>query len=459
MFTLQRLVSLARPHGVRFATTTSGSTPAALAAAFQVRTLLDTHSAVEAVSKFRELDGTARSALSAADGERLLLAVASGAAGVHGQLQRGLVETLYSLYPTVHGAGVAAVLETRALSGDVEGFANVRFESADLALDVDVVVPLALEALARAKDFAAAEILLSAFVRRHYGDYKLKADEMSAFLVAEKARRVLEYAKNRRAVEERVISHLDKNTLPKSADQSVPTTAAEKREKSLLQRLLDLTNTKPVWRRHPPLPRDASPALIKKRTRPTPPNQNALMLTTYSSLMKAYASTNDQEATLRLLSLIQSFTPLTKLAPNNTIYSIAMSPFVNAKDILTVRRLRDEAFESGLQPSIVLSTRVLATCVKTQDFESAKREIQTIQTIFTPLNTAPTTSLLREMMRAYALDSQSGTHAPEAWGIIKTVIQAAKSKSTPLEEIYLYAQDLARANGALEQGKEVSTWD
>ncbi|KAJ3024472.1 UNVERIFIED_CONTAM: hypothetical protein HDU68_008123 [Siphonaria sp. JEL0065] len=63
------------------------------------------------------------------------------------------------------------------------------------------------------------------------------------------------------------------------------------------------------------------------------------------------------------------------------------------------------------------------------------------------------------MMRAYALDSQSGTHAPEAWGIIKTVIQAAKSKSTPLEEIYFYAQDLARANGPLEQGKEVSTWD
>ncbi|KAI9325137.1 hypothetical protein BDR26DRAFT_879991 [Obelidium mucronatum] len=198
--------------------------------------------------------------------------------------------------------------------------------------------------------------------------------------------------------------------------------------------------------------------MIKKRTRPAAENPNALLLTTYNNLLKAYVSTNNKEATLDLLALIKEFIPLTKIAPNFTSYSIAMTPFVNTGDYTAVQKLFNEAAEtSGRVPSINLSTRILAAIVKANNVEAGKLEIEAIQKRHADV--APTKSLLREMMRVYALDSETGTNAPEAWGIIKTLIQSAKSNDTPLEEIYDYSAELALANGPLQRGKELSTWD
>ncbi|KAJ3073770.1 hypothetical protein HDU99_001847 [Rhizoclosmatium hyalinum] len=435
-----------------------------------MRTHLDANTVADdaaAWTLFTSSTAATRRHLSAADVERLLL-VASSSAALSKRALRSAAEDLFAInVPGGHSAAAElVVLEARAAAADVDAvFDLLRTKDSSSLEDIDAAIVLATEALARAAHFEEAETVLRAFVERKCGLPKPNPSEMDAKLAAEKMERDRLRAERIRAEEVRLIEALDnkgihvkKPAAPKPTDNSTDPPTKDR----LVSKLLELCADKPTWHRHPPLPKDASPALIKKRTRPAPPPHIALLIATYNSLLKAYVSNpptpTTKEATLRLLSLLNSLSSHTDVRPNNTTYSLAMTPFVETGDVTTCVELRTEAVSvAKLAPSLIISQRVLAAATVAKDLAAGKAEIQHIQSTFNPSLGIPP-SLLLAMLRVYALDSASDSSAEEAWGIIRSVINAAKAEKRSLQVVFDYAHHLTLANGPPASAL-LETWD
>ncbi|ORY53015.1 hypothetical protein BCR33DRAFT_711406 [Rhizoclosmatium globosum] len=274
--------------GTTSATSAIGSNDSSVAV--QMRTHLDANTVADdaaAWTLFTSSTAATRRHLSAADVERLLL-VASSSAALSKRALRSAAEDLFAI-------------NARAAAADVDAvFDLLRTKDSSSLEDIDAAIVLATEALARAAHFEEAETVLRAFVERKCGLPKPNPSEMDAKLAAEKMERD-------RLRAERIRAEEVQTCCPKPTDNSTDLPTKDR----LVSKLLELCADKPTWHRHPPLPKDASPALIKKRTRPAPPPHIALLIATYNSLLKAYVSNpptpTTKEATLRLLSLLNSY--------------------------------------------------------------------------------------------------------------------------------------------------------
>ncbi|KAJ3073589.1 hypothetical protein HDU98_001184 [Podochytrium sp. JEL0797] len=412
--------------------------------------------------------------LASTDVSRLVSAAA-------GARKAALVETLFASSGAtgLPSSALGVVLEARAAAADVAGVAALLCDSSNNnnnnnVVDINFALSHAALCLARAAKFEEAEQLLNALVARLCPEQKKSKDEIKAFLDHQKQAKDAEKALRKREEEERMILAADNNSTatPVAASKTVKentTTNTQDLDPSerLLATLIPLSKQKPIWRRHPPLPKDASPSLIKKRTRPQPPPHTALLLRTYTDLLQAYTTTTTpatKPAVLRLLETITTLAPRTKLLPNNTLFSIAMRPFERTGDFLACIRLREQAISLGLAPSLVLSQHILAACTAAGNLEAGKREIQHVRETVAPEGAAPTPALLHAMMRVYALDS-TGASAPDAWGCMRTVVQGIKASPAFVEDpikamegVYTYARELALAT-PLESGTELSVWN
>ncbi|KAJ3239947.1 hypothetical protein HDU81_004864 [Chytriomyces hyalinus] len=429
----------------------------------RMRRLLDANTTADGFAAWRlactSLDAHAQM-LTQHDINRLLLLVAGGALGMGPRAQRDALEKLFALFSKdsnvkreMDATTVHVMLEARVADGDMDGVANLLLETVPsvpgLSIDADLVINQTIQCLAKNGHFDAAETLLDELIVRHVGVPKLKGLEMDLFLQNQKNERDEELQKTKRRLEENLIMalHAPKGAKTEASNTESATeieTAPVSQIDQLVNYVTDLARTKPFWRRHPPVRKDASPTLIRKRTRPTPPVQTGLIIRTYNALIRACASTNPEKAQY-FLEHMKTHAPRTNANPNNVTFSICMQPFVLAGNIAVASALRDEALARGLKASLTLDAQVLRACIIANDAKTGREQVARISKVHSAdENATPSAAVLKTMMQVYALD-KDGSAAEEAWGVLRTVLQSSRGKN--VVNVLEFSKDLIWANG------------
>ncbi|KAJ3106175.1 hypothetical protein HK100_003766 [Physocladia obscura] len=473
-----------------------------------VRTQLDGGQGPQAYETWRRLriggggGGGGGGGLAAGDAARLLCVVASGNVGSARDVEalfgaalgtREKVAAARAGAPDAAGPAALAVFEARALVGDVAGMASLLSPQCPaaplLALNADGLLVAALVGLARAASFTHAEAVLRAFIRRLRGSPKPSPAKLDKLIAAKRERENAKYLLRRREIDDKLI-HAYNNDTPSptvnsnlnshsnqpvdAATQISATTDNDLSVDSLVAALVSIAAQKPEWPRYPPLPRDASPSLIKKRTRPTPPNATPVLIDAYSTLLQEYSKSNSPDAKtaiLRVLNHMKENAFHTKVKPNNTIYSIAMKLFANTGDFETCVKLRDEALKCGLKPSVVLDSQVLIAAANKKDAEAGFKEIERIKETYKNQG-KPSIGVLKAMIKVYALNSSENSVRKDAWGVIRSLIHGAKdvffstsvvpptSFNHAFAVLLGFAPEIAAVmNAHLAAGKEIAVWD
>ncbi|KAJ3260899.1 hypothetical protein HDU77_001176 [Chytriomyces hyalinus] len=428
-----------------------------------MRRLLDANTAADGLAAWRlastSLDAHAQM-LTQHDINRLLLLVAGGALSMSPRAQRAALEQLFALFSKdsnvkrdMDATTVHVMLEARVADADMDGVVSLLLETVPsvpgLSLDADLVINQTIQCLAKNGHFDAAETLLDELIVRHVGLPKLKGLEMELFLQTQKNKRDQELQKTKRRLEENLIMALHapkgaKTEASKTESAAEIETAPVSQIDQLVNMVTELARTKPFWRRHPPVRKDASPTLIKKRTRPTPPAQTGLIIRTYNALIRACALTNPEKAQY-FLEHMKTHAPRTNAKPNNVTFSICMHPFVLAGNIAMASALRDEALARGLKASLTLDAQVLRACIIAKDAKTGREQVARISKVHSAdENATPSAAVLKTMMQVYAID-RDGSAAEDAWGVLRTVLQSSRGKN--VVNVLEFSRDLIWANG------------
>ncbi|KAJ3390104.1 hypothetical protein HDU84_007929 [Entophlyctis sp. JEL0112] len=460
-----------------------------------VRLLLDAGKGPDAWSAYTSSATDA----SSQDALRLLEFVATGSIPFSSARdQRAAIERLFenikkaSVGDRVPAPVVNAILEARVVDADIDGVCTLLLDDINLDevrdLDIDTVVSLVIYCFARVGDFEFAEKLSHDFVLRHIGLPKPGPAELEARLLAEKAKKEAEHLRRRKLVEDKLIVELSKNSgqtkaaeaekKMESAKVTPPNEIPASRKANLFKTIRDLCAKKPKWHRYPPLPKDASPSLVKKRSPPELPDPTMLLVRMYHALLFVCTKSKlpeSKSAILRILEQMNEFSTYSKVRPNRKSYSIALIPFVRDGDVATVTKLRDDARRAfshakTTDASLVLDSQVLfayATAgTKVNGAErdtvltAALNEIESLKRFYEKTHAAPSLAILNAMMKVYALGSTDEVKAA-SWGVVKSFLTGGDESeySTRTATLLACAADLAKVNGHLEIGKEIAIWD